>query len=132
MSLNGNPYQVFTNGQKVQFPEGNNVLRVRATALPPYAFPYDAYNAEGIEETVEIRFTIGDKTTGAFSDMMIYFYAFLLFGVLAMFFAYLKASEDALQFFMRTVWYLMELMIGFGVIIESIRVIRTLTGTGGG
>jgi hypothetical protein len=132
MSLNGNPYQVFTNGQKVQFPEGNNVLRVRATALPPYAFPYDAYNAEGIEETVEIRFTIGDKTTGAFTDMMIYFYAFLLFGVLAMFFAYLKASEDAWQFFMRTVWYLMELMIGFGVIIESIRVIRTLTGTGGG
>jgi hypothetical protein len=73
---------------------------------------------------------MGDRITSAVTDMMIYFWAFMFFGSLAIVFAYLKGSEDMWQFFMRVVWYTMEMLIGFGIIIESIKLIRTLTGVG--
>jgi hypothetical protein len=132
LSLNGAPYVNFVNGQLVAFPVGNNILKVTIRASPPYAFPYDSFDSTGIEEFAEVRFTTGDKIVGAMTDLMIYFWAFMLFVVCGMFFAFLRGSEDPWQYFMRTVWYSMEMLIGFGVIVESIKFIRTIIGTGGG
>jgi hypothetical protein len=129
-SLNGAPYRDFTNGQQIIWPMENNIVNVRLTALPPYAFPYDVFTTR-IEENAEVRFTMGDRWTIAITDIIVYFWTFMFFGIVAMFFAYLKDSEDVWQFTVRTIWYLMELLIGFGIIVQIIVFIRTMTGIGG-
>jgi hypothetical protein len=73
---------------------------------------------------------IFDKLLCSSLTMTNYFWAFMLFAICAIFLAYLKDSEDMWQYFMKVVWYLMMLIIGSGIIIESIRFTKTVMGSG--
>ena len=94
--------------------------------LAPY---YDNFTA--FSECDSVRFTVSDKVTGAMTDLMIYFWAFMVAIMLAIIFAYLQGAENIWQFFVRVLWYSGEMIIGFGIIMEAIKFIRTLTGVGG-
>jgi parallel beta-helix repeat protein len=126
-SLNGAPNTTMVSGTIIKFPVGTNTVRICGTAIPPMPAPY-YNNFTEFMECDDVSFLVTDQLTGAVTDMTRYLWASLFAVILAIFFAYISGSENMLQFLVRVMWYSGEMIIGFGIINESIRFIRTIMG----
>jgi parallel beta-helix repeat protein len=126
-TLNGDLQPIVASGTKIEFPLTANTVRICGNATMPLPAPY-YNNFTQLSECDDVSFLVTDKLTAAVTDMTLYLWASLFIVILAIFFAYIQGADSMFQFLVRVIWYSGEMLIGFTIIVEGIKVIRTLTG----